>query len=533
MPKPKYRARQVARGAGTINRLPSGRWRLRVVLADGRRVTYGVYDTEADAVKQSLKWLEDGLQPHQRPTPVVTDRGDNGIPTSPETLTGWFGRWQEDKAGRSSISGGGRGGAKTTMARDRAVWRRWKPWVGDLLLHEVALKADPKVPRRRDYPYIQSVLDSWDRARAKPGKETVADPKGKTWRLLHPNSLRTYAGVLCALTAFATREVNRGAEGRLAKDPLADWRVGVDPKEDRVRAIVVVDWEMYGELEQGFRAAGPIDELVWELLVATGCRRSEIAGLRRSSVNLKTRTIRVDRPLLDVEGELQQAARTKSGRSKEIPLSDRLVKLLTARLQVIDRDPDTPLLTAPTHWLDAHRARQEKALELRNAGKPLEEIAKALGYADPSGAAKAIRAAVVRAGATRAPKPGSLLRWNNYDERGFALVVEGAARRRAIALYREERQKGSSRAEARSEAEERYRYLCRFTPHHVRHLAAAVLWASGASDYEVAGILGHQDLETSRRLYRDWLPGVKADAVARAEAFRMEKVAAARQRDSA
>ena len=179
------------------------------------------------------------------------------------------------------------------------------------------------------------------------------------------------------------------------------------------------------------------------------------------------------------------------------------------------------------------RARQEKALELRNAGKPLEEIAKALGYADPSGAAKAIRAAVVRAGATRAPKPGSLLRWNNYDERGFALVVEGAARRRAIALYREERQKGSSRAEARSEAEERYRYLCRFTPHHVRHLAAAVLWASGASDYEVAGILGHQDLETSRRLYRDWLPGVKADAVVRAEAFRMEKVAAARQRHSA
>jgi hypothetical protein len=148
------------------------------------------------------------------------------------------------------------------------------------------------------------------------------------------------------------------------------------------------------------------------------------------------------------------------------------------------------------------------------------EIAAELAYADPSGPSKAIRAA-----ATRTPRQGSLLRWTNYDDRAFAPIVARAARRRVIALYREERRRGYTRDEARWEAEDRYRYFCGFTPHHVRHLAAAVLWASGASDYEVAGVLGHESIETSKALYREWLPEGQLDAVRRAEDFRTHKLA--------
>ena len=58
------------------------------------------------------------------------------------------------------------------------------------------------------------------------------------------------------------------------------------------------------------------------------------------------------------------------------------------------------------------------------------------------------------------------------------------------------------------------------TPHHLRHTAAALLWAAGASDIEVQLILGHADVATSKRLYAHLLEGSQDSAAVRVEQLR-------------
>jgi integrase len=66
---------------------------------------------------------------------------------------------------------------------------------------------------------------------------------------------------------------------------------------------------------------------------------------------------------------------------------------------------------------------------------------------------------------------------------------------------------GLSRAQATAEAEASAEKLKHLTPYHLRHTAAALLWAAGASDIEVQFILGHADVGTSKRLYAHLLDG--------------------------
>ena len=55
---------------------------------------------------------------------------------------------------------------------------------------------------------------------------------------------------------------------------------------------------------------------------------------------------------------------------------------------------------------------------------------------------------------------------------------------------------------------------CAGSLHHLRHTAARLLWAAGASDIEVQIILGHADIETSRRLYSHLLVDAADNAAA-------------------
>jgi hypothetical protein len=66
---------------------------------------------------------------------------------------------------------------------------------------------------------------------------------------------------------------------------------------------------------------------------------------------------------------------------------------------------------------------------------------------------------------------------------------------------------GWTRAEATAQALVEAAKPRRLTPHHLRHTAAALLWAAGASDLEVRLILGHADVDISRRLYGHLLAG--------------------------
>ena len=108
--------------------------------------------------------------------------------------------------------------------------------------------------------------------------------------------------------------------GGLKVNPLADWSVGVDPVDDRSRPIPVVDWTSLRLFQEAFAAAGSLHLLVWEILISTGGRVSEVAGLRRRDVDLLRQVIWVRRPLLEVNGvharlRALRAAATTTSRS--------------------------------------------------------------------------------------------------------------------------------------------------------------------------------------------------------------------------
>ena len=82
---------------------------------------------------------------------------------------------------------------------------------------------------------------------------------------------------------------------------------------------------------------------------------------------------------------------------------------------------------------------------------------------------------------------------------------------------------GWTKAEATKEVLHETAKLRLLTPHHLRHTAAALLWAAGASDIEVQLILGHRDIETSRHLYAHLLSGSGESAAARVEQLRQAR----------
>ena len=87
------------RGAGSITKTPSRRWRLRVPV-DGRQVTYGTYETESKAADAQARWR----LTHRLPADDL-DYGMSGpvsVPESGVQCNEWFGRWQEAKKARRS-----------------------------------------------------------------------------------------------------------------------------------------------------------------------------------------------------------------------------------------------------------------------------------------------------------------------------------------------------------------------------------------------------------------------------------------------
>lgn len=115
---------------------------------------------------------------------------------------------------------------------------------------------------------------------------------------------------------------------------------------------------------------------------------------------------------------------------------------------------------------------------------------------------------------------GGGFRWNNYVERTFRPAVVSTAIRWAATERTRLVKAGWARPEATERALAEGERLRRLTPHHLRHSAAALLWAAGASDLEVQIILGHADVETSKRLYAHLLADSADNAAARVEQLR-------------
>ena len=214
-----------------------------------------------------------------------------------------------------------------------------------------------------------------------------------------------------------------------------------------------------------------MDQLIFELLLGTGGRRSEVAGLRVGDVDLAAKRVWIREPVVEVEGRLVRNPAPKGGRDRAIIVGPQLANLLREHLaRRGDLDDEEPLFIGP-----------------RQGG----------------------------------------FRWNNYMERHFRPAVESASIRWAATERRRLVDEGWTRPDATSWVKAEAARLRKLTPHHLRHTAAALLWAAGASDLEVQLMLGHADLDTSKRLYAHLLAGSADNAAARVEQLRKARRAAA------
>lgn len=414
-------------GAGTIDQQTSGRWRLRVTLEDGSRATYGYYDTEELAAEAQARWRLTHLLPQDDPQLTVD------LPVSVAVggvrCDEWFERWQQAKQERQSLVrvNNKRGGAATTAARDRGCWSAWwRPAIGSAL------------------PHVLREADITDVLRAK-------EAAGRS-----PNTIRTHWIMIRAFFKWLV------SENVLPESPLAKASVAVDPALDRVVEIVVPDFRFIEMLSD--RLGNGKDRLIFELLLGTGGRRSEVAGFVVGDVDLPARRVWVRQPVVEVEGKLIRIPTPKGGRHRAVIVGPQLAQLLREQLLRMERStPETPLISSPS---------------------------------------------------------GKGLRWNNYFARTLRPMIESTAVRWAVGERKRLMAEGLNRAEATAEAVIAAQKLKKLTPHHLRHTAAALLWAAGASDIEVQLILGHADIDTSKRLYAHLLSGSGDSAAARVEQLR-------------
>ena len=414
------------RGAGTIAKRPDGRWRLRVSI-NGRQVTYGTYSTEDQAADAQARWRLTHLLPIDDPEQAVE------LPASVAVggvrCDEWFVRWQEaKKARRSRVRvNNKRGGAESTAARDRAYWSKWwAPTIGSMLPHMVT---------QRD---ITAVIDAMEQA-------------GRA-----PLTIKAHWSVIKAFFGWLVDE------DVLTVSPIAKASVSADAVLDRVCDIVVPDFRFIDLLSDSLGVGQ--DRLIFELLLGTGGRPSEVAGMMVGDVDFSAKRVWVRQPVVEVEGRLVRNLTPKGGRSRAVVVGPHLAQLLREHLMSMGMPPaDAPLLMSAT---------------------------------------------------------GDGLRWNNYLARRLRPRICATAEHWAV----EERKRlvgvGLSRAQATAEADASAEQLKHLTPHHLRHTAAALLWAAGASDIEVQLILGHADVGTSKRLYAHLLDGSQDSAAARVEQLR-------------
>ncbi|MDQ6837672.1 MAG: tyrosine-type recombinase/integrase, partial [Actinomycetota bacterium] len=361
------------RGVGAIDQLPSGRWRLRVPLDDGRRATYGTYVTDALAGEAQARWRLTHLLAEDDPQQAV--KVPAAVAVGGVRCDEWFDRWQDaKKARRSRVRvNNKRGGAETTAARDRAYWSKWwRPAIGSELPHTLT---------GRDIAAVIDIMEQAGRA---------------------PLTVKTHWVMVKAFFSWLVDEEV------LAVSPIAKASMSVDPARDRVRDIVVPDFRFIDLLSA--RLGTGEDRLVFELLLGTGGRRSEVAGMVVGDVDLAARRVWVCQPVVEVEGRLVRNLRPKGGQDRAVVVGPQLAQLLRAHLVSKGMPASgTPLLASPT---------------------------------------------------------GKGFRWNNYLVRTLRPVICSTAVRWAVGERKRLMADGLSRAEATVEATAGARKLKGLTPHH-------------------------------------------------------------------
>jgi integrase len=131
----------------------------------------------------------------------------------------------------------------------------------------------------------------------------------------------------------------------LTVSPIAKAWVSADAVLDRARDIVVPDFRFIDMLST--RLGTGQDRVVFELLLGTGGRRSEVAGMMVGDVDLPAKRVWVRQPAVEVEGRLVRNAAPKGGRSRAVVVGPQLAQLLRVHLMRMGMPAaDAPLLTS-------------------------------------------------------------------------------------------------------------------------------------------------------------------------------------------
>ncbi len=99
-------------------------------------------------------------------------------------------------------------------------------------------------------------------------------------------------------------------EDVLTVSPIAKASVSADAVLDRVRDIVVADFRFIDMLSNMLGTGQ--DRLVFELLLGTGGRRSEVAGMMVGDVDLSAKPVWIRQPVVEVEGRLVRNPRRRA-----------------------------------------------------------------------------------------------------------------------------------------------------------------------------------------------------------------------------
>lgn len=342
--------RRSRRTAGSIRRLPSGRYQARMRGEDGLLVSApGTFATKADADR----WLAS----------MITDQAQ--------------GRWVDPRAGKVALrdfadqwlEGKAELAPKTTELYEYLLSRLILPGLGDVEL------ADLNAARVR----------SWraDLLRAgRPGATTVA----KAYRLLS--------------SMMATAVV----DNVVARNPCVEKGAGVERSPEMRIATPQQVAAIAAAIEPRYRAL---------VLTAgyAGCRWGELAGLRQRNLDLLQGTLVVAEQVIELHGGklLVRDPKSVAGR-RVVHLPSGLVEELRAHLErFVPADPDGLVFPSPKggvlrqsnfgdrHWAPALRAAGVERLrfhDLRHvagslatvSGATIREVQARLGHASPAAA---------------------------------------------------------------------------------------------------------------------------------------------------
>ena len=138
-------------------------------------------------------------------------------------------------------------------------------------------------------------------------------------------------------TVRLAHAVISGALGQAVKWGMIPVNVALMASPPKVRARPVVPPslpEVRALLEEAHRR-DPVLAALIGLAALTGARRGELCALRWTDVDLKTRTLRISRSLMDIPGRIEEKA-TKTHQERTVALGDAGVELLELHHQEVD-----------------------------------------------------------------------------------------------------------------------------------------------------------------------------------------------------